>query len=167
MQWAMPSSGSSSGATNVGRRPETTSASIVLECALRWTTASRPMCASVSIATWLPCEAPLTRNQLRRAPQAAAASACACWNGVGSGPWSIPGVSAGMSSASGPLAERLDESGVGRAAALVAGDVEATGVAIGVGAQRVEIGRLGLRRRLALRRRRPVPGSETDMRRRV
>ena len=50
----------------------------------------------------------------------------------------------------GSLAERLDEAGVGRAAALVAGDVEAAGVAVGVGAQRVEIGRLGLRRRLAL-----------------
>ena len=31
---------------------------------------------------WLPREPPLTRNQLRRAPQASAASSCACWNGA-------------------------------------------------------------------------------------
>ncbi len=36
-QWAMPSSASSSGAAKVGRIPERTSASIVLEWALRWT----------------------------------------------------------------------------------------------------------------------------------
>ena len=63
MQWAMCSSGSSSGATNVGRSPESTSASIVLEWALRWTITSRPRCARVSSATWLPCDAPFTRNQ--------------------------------------------------------------------------------------------------------
>ena len=50
----------------------------VLEWALRWTTTSRPRWASASSATWLPCEAPLTRNQVRLAPQASAASACAC-----------------------------------------------------------------------------------------
>ena len=68
-QWAMPSSGSSSGATNVGRSPESTSASIVLECALRCTTTSSPWWASASPAARLPCEAPLTRNHARlRAP---------------------------------------------------------------------------------------------------
>ena len=41
-QWAMPSSGSSSGETNVGRSPEYTSESIVEEWALRCTTTSSP-----------------------------------------------------------------------------------------------------------------------------
>ncbi len=50
----------------------------------------------------------------------------------------------------GTLAEGVDEAGIGGTSPLVAGDVEATGVAVGVGAQRVEIGRLGLRRRLTL-----------------
>ena len=90
MQWAMCSSGSSSGATNVGRRPDSTSASIVLEWALRWTTTSRPRWASVSSATWLPCDAPLTRNHARRAPHASAARRWASSNGVGSGPTSMP-----------------------------------------------------------------------------
>ena len=75
--------------------------STVLECALRCTTTRSPACASASSATWLACDAPLPRNQVRSAPQASAASRWASWNGVGSGgPTSMPGVSAGMSSAS-------------------------------------------------------------------
>ena len=96
----MPSSSSISGATNVGRIPESTSASIVLECPLRWSTTSSPRWASAIPAATLPCEAPLTRNQVRRAPQASAASCCARSNGVGVGPMSMPHVSAGMSWAS-------------------------------------------------------------------
>ena len=68
-----------------------------------------PAWASASSATWLACEAPLPRNQVRSAPQASAASRWASWNGVGSGgPTSMPGVSAGMSSASAfsPMASR-------------------------------------------------------------
>ena len=42
----------------------------------------------------------MIRNQLRRAPQASAASCCASSNGVGWGPTSIPSISAGRSSAS-------------------------------------------------------------------
>ena len=71
-----------------------------LEWAFRWTTTSEPACANASMATWFPCDAPLIRNQLRRAPQASAARACARWNGVGSGPTSIPSTREGMSSAS-------------------------------------------------------------------
>ena len=82
----MPRSGSSSGATKAGRSPDTIRPSIVLEWTLRCTTTSLPDCASARQAAWLPCEAPLIRNQLRAAPHASAASSCACWNGVGSGP---------------------------------------------------------------------------------
>ena len=96
----MPSSGSISGATKTGRRPDTISPSIVLEWTLRCTTTCSPPCASARQAAWLPCEAPLIRNQVRSAPHACAASSCARWNGVGSGPASMPSVSAGMSSSS-------------------------------------------------------------------
>ena len=84
------------------------------------------------------------RNQVRCAPQASAASACACWNGVGSGPTSMPSISAGMSSASARSPIASTQARVGARAALVAGHVEAARVALGVGAQRVEIGRLAL-----------------------
>ena len=90
MQCAMCSSGSSSGATKVGRRPDITSASMVLECALRWVTTLVPWCPSASSATWLPCDAPFTSHQVRLAPHASAASCCAATNGVGSSPTSTP-----------------------------------------------------------------------------
>ena len=93
----MPSSGSISGATKLGRRPLSTRPSITEEWTLRWTTTRSPTWASARQVVWLPCEAPLTRNQVRRAPQASAASSCACWNGVGSGPMSTPSVIEGMS----------------------------------------------------------------------
>ncbi len=53
--------------------------------------------ASVMQIAWLPPDAPLSRNQLRRAPQASAARRCARWNGVGSGPTSMPSIPAGTS----------------------------------------------------------------------
>ena len=106
-QWAMPSSGSISGATKVGRSPERTSPSMIEEWTLRWTTTgprsggpvrSFPVAwASVMQIAWLPPEAPFSRNQLRFAPQASAASRWARWNGVGSGPTSIPSIPAGTS----------------------------------------------------------------------
>ena len=86
----MPSSASSSGAANVGRIPESTSASIVLEWALRWTITFSPRWASARPAARLPWEAPLTRNQARRAPHASAASVWAWAKAVGSGPRSTP-----------------------------------------------------------------------------
>ena len=67
-----------------------TSASIVLECALRWVTTRCPLWPSASSATWLPCEAPFTSHQVRLAPQASAASPCAATKGVGSSPTSMP-----------------------------------------------------------------------------
>ena len=145
-QWATPSSGSSSGATNLGRSPERTRPSMTDEWTLRWTTTRSPRCASARQIAWLPPEAPLTRNQLRRAPQASAASRCACWNGcrAGSGPMSMPSMPAGKSSRRSRLADRLAQPRVGAGAALVAGDVEAAGIAIRVGDQRVEVRRLAL-----------------------
>ena len=90
MQCAMCSSGSSSGETNVGRSPDMTRASIVLECAFRCVTTDCPLWASASRATWFPCEAPFTSHHVRRAPQASAARRSASANGVGSSPTSIP-----------------------------------------------------------------------------
>ena len=105
-------------------------------------------------ATWLPCEAPLIRNHVRRAPHASAASSCAAWNGVGSGPTSMPQVSAGTSSASArsPIASRSSGSAPGPP--LWPGHVQPRGVACGVCAQGLEEGgpggghgaSLGLRR---------------------
>ena len=95
--WAMPRSGSSSGATKVGRIPFSTSPSMIDEWTLRCTTIWSPMWASAIEVAWLPCEAPLIRNQLRFAPQASAARSWACWNGVGSGPMSTPSVTEGTS----------------------------------------------------------------------
>ena len=106
-QCAMPSSWSISGATNVGRRPESTRPSMIEEWTLRWTT-TRPRwggpVASLPVAwaramqiAWFPPDAPLTRNQLRWAPQASAARRCARWKGVGSGPTSIPSMLGGTS----------------------------------------------------------------------
>jgi hypothetical protein len=66
------------------------SASIVLECAFRCVTTRWPLCPSASSATWFPWDAPFTSHQVRRAPQASAASACASSNGVGSSPTSTP-----------------------------------------------------------------------------
>ena len=85
-----------------------------------------PRCASARQAAWLPCEAPLIRNQLRaRAPGLGGQLAARCWNGRRLG----PGVDA--------LRERRDverqrrspnastQLGLGGRPALVAGDVEA------------------------------------------
>ena len=63
---------------------------MVLEWALRWVTTSLPRWASASRATWLPCEAPLTRNQVRLAPHASAARRWDSKKGTGSMPMSTP-----------------------------------------------------------------------------
>jgi hypothetical protein len=65
---AMPSTGSYSGATQVGSPPESTSPSITDACALRWTTTGAPSGASARHSAWLPCVAPLVRNHERAAP---------------------------------------------------------------------------------------------------
>ena len=80
---------------------------VLEEWTLRWTTTPRPTWRSARQAAWLPCEAPLTRNQLRRAPHASAASRWACWNGLSRGPTSMPSIPAGMSRSNARLAERL------------------------------------------------------------
>ena len=69
-----PSSASTSGATKVGRSPARTIPSIVLAWTVRCTTTRSPRCAMARQAATLPCEAPLVRNHVRRAPQASAAS---------------------------------------------------------------------------------------------
>ena len=85
----------------------------------------------------------MTRNQLRRAPQALGGE--------------LLGASERRLARVGPdvdpldpgreverqdlIAERLAQRRVGAGPALVAGDVEAAGVALGVGDQRVEVGR--------------------------
>ena len=55
------------------------------EWTFRWTTTRSPPCASARQIAWLPPDPPLTRNQLRRAPHASAASCWACPNGSFSG----------------------------------------------------------------------------------
>ena len=65
---AMPSSGSYSGATQVGKPPESTSPSITEACALRCTTTGAPSGASARQSAWLPCVAPLVKNHERAAP---------------------------------------------------------------------------------------------------
>ena len=141
--------------------PTATRPSIVLEWTLRCTTTCSPACASARHATWLPCEAPLMRNHVRRAPHASAASCCARWNGVGSAPASMPSISAGMSSSSARSPKASTIAGFGRRTALVAGHVEAPGPALGVRAQRVEVGHrlLGARLRHAPECRRGTPRS--------
>ena len=57
----------------------------VEEWTLRCTTTRSPRWASARQIAWLPPEPPLTRNQLRRAPQASAASRWASWNGASAG----------------------------------------------------------------------------------
>ncbi len=65
---AMPSSASYSGATKLGSPPLSTSPSMMLACELRWTTTAVPGGASARHSAWLPCVAPLVRNQVRPAP---------------------------------------------------------------------------------------------------
>ncbi len=75
---------------------------MTLEWTFRCTTTRRPAWRTARQPAWFPCEAPLIRNQLRRAPQASAASSWARWNGVGSGPMSMPSISEGMSCSKAP-----------------------------------------------------------------
>ncbi len=90
---------------------------------------------------WLPPDAPLTRNQLRRAPQASAASACACWNGMSKriGP-DVDALDARREvEAERGIPDRVPQPRVGAGAALVPGDVEAAGVGLREPDERVEI----------------------------
>ena len=109
---AMPSSGSYSGATQVGRPPDSTSPSITDACALRWTTTGAPSGASARHNAWLPWVAPLVRNHERAAPYASAASCSARAYGVTPSPRSTPWMSCGMSSLSvcQPIAVRTPRS---------------------------------------------------------
>ena len=95
---------------------------------------------------WFPPDAPLTRNQLRCAPQASAAS------GLGLLKRDVERVGADVDSlhAGGEVepqrrvADRGAQPGVGTGPALVAGDVEPPGIRRGVADERVEVGRLAL-----------------------
>ena len=108
-QWATPSSGSSSGAANSGRgrRGRGRRSPSSGRCAGR-PRACRPVGEGEGMQV-VPPEAPLIRNQLRRAPQASAASSCARWNGVESGPMSTPSIPAGKVVQDGGGAQRFDQ----------------------------------------------------------
>ena len=101
-QWATPSSGSSSGATNRGRSPERISPSMIDECTFRWTTTRSPRWASARQIAWLPPDAAVDQEPaaprapgLGREPLRELERRCA-----GSGPTSMPSIPAGMSSRS-------------------------------------------------------------------
>ncbi len=66
--WAIPSSVSYSGATNVAEPPLRISPSIRLACELRCSSTWVPGGASARHKAWLPWEAPLVRNHVWRAP---------------------------------------------------------------------------------------------------
>ena len=117
---------------------------MVLECALRWTTTSSPRCASASPTARLPCEAPLTRNHARLAPQASAASRWARSNGVGCSAEVDSVCQRRDVEAEGLLADRAQQPLIGALAALVPGHVQARGTPLGVLDERVEVGRLPL-----------------------
>ena len=136
----MPSSGSSSGAAKLGRMPLRTRPSITEEWTLRWTTTRSPECASARQIVWLPCEAPLIRNQVRRAPQAAGGELLRLLERGRLGADVDPLGDRGDVVAQADLADQLAHRRVGARAALVAGDLEAAGVAGRVGEQRVDVG---------------------------
>ena len=114
---------------------------MVEEWTLRCTTTRSPRWARARQIAWLPPEPPLTRNQLRRAPQASAASRCASANGIsaGFGPDVDPLDAGRQVELEQPVAERLAQGRVRPRASLVAGDVKPAGVAIGVRDHRVEV----------------------------
>ena len=129
--------------TKVGRMPDSTSASIVLEWPLRWSTTriaavgERESGGEVALRGAVDQEPrPL------RAPNASAARRCARSNGVGVGPMSMPQVSAGMSWASAARPITSTQARVRAGPALVAGDVQPGREARGVVADRVEVGRV-------------------------
>ena len=97
-------------------------------------------------AATLPCDAPLVRNQVRRAPQASAASRRATSYGGAAAPTpaSMPSIRVGTSSASAAAAQRRAQPAVRREAALVAGHHRAARMARGEGDQRLEIRRQAL-----------------------
>ena len=125
--WAMPSSGSSSGATKVGRMPLRTSPSITEEWTLRWTTTRSPPWASAMQVAWLPCEAPLIRNQVRARPPGLGGQQLRLLEGRRFGADVDALGDRGDVVAQPDLADQLAQRRVGAGAALVAGDLEAAG----------------------------------------
>ena len=126
---------------------------MIEEWTFRWTTtgprSGGPSCVSPTAwararqIAWLPPEAPFSRNQLRFAPQASAASCCARWNGVGSGPTSIPSIPPGTSCriAASPSASVSSGSA---AVPLCPGMCSRAGPAGDIGGESVEIGSFSL-----------------------
>ena len=160
MQWAMCSSGSSSGATKVGRSPDITSASIVLEWALRWVTTSLPAMGEREQRHVVALRGPVDQEPCALGPP-----------GLGGEALSLEERSGLHSHVDAPrerrnvererrLADRLPQARVGGCAALVAGNVKATGITSRVGAQGVEVGSVLLGRGGC---RRPASDGETDM----
>ena len=96
--------------------------------------------ASARQVAWLPCEAPLTRNQLRRAPHASAASRWACWNGGVAGRRRCPRSRPGCRRSNAARAERVDERRVrSRARPCGPGTWKRPGSALRVVDERVEV----------------------------
>ena len=91
---------------------------------------ARPCGRAPCEVAWLPCEAPLIEEPACAArPRRSAASSCACWNGVGSGPMSTPSVTEGMSLIEPGHPDQLDHRRVGGEPTLVARHLEAPGLA--------------------------------------
>ncbi len=137
----MPSSSSSSGAAKVGRIPESTSASMTLECALRCTTTRSP-----HMGERQPGGEVALGGAVDEEPDAPRAP------GLGGEALRLlegGGVDADVDSvrergdvhAQRELADRLDQPRRGARPALVPGHVQARGVAIGVLDERVQIRR--------------------------
>ena len=115
--------------------------SIALEWTFRCMTTLRPEWRSARSAAWLPCEAPPTRNQVRAAPHASAASSWACSNGIGIGRPDVDALDQrGEVHVERLLSERVDHRRVGADAALVPGNGQPGRVARGVLAQGVDVG---------------------------
>ena len=151
-QCAMPSSGSISGATKVGRRPESTSPSMIEEWTLRcdhdgprW---GGPVRASRRVGEGHADRVVSARGAVDQEPAALGAPGLGretlrALEGGRLGPDVDPLDARRDVVEDGGLAEGGDQAGVG-AGALVAGDVEAPRVARDVGDERVEVGGFGL-----------------------
>ena len=109
-----PSSGSSSGETNVGRSPESTSASIVLECALRCTTTSSPVVREREAGREVALRGAVDEEpRAARPPRLRREALRLVRTGVGIAPDVDPVGERRDVQRERPLADRLDQPGVG------------------------------------------------------
>ncbi len=144
-QWAIPSSGSISGATNRGRRPESTSPSMIEEWTLRCTTTRSPTWARAMQTRVVAARGAVDQEPAAlRAPGLGGEPLGELERRLGRVGADVDALDPGRDvEPQRRLAERLAQRRVGARPALVAGDVEAARVAVGVGDERVEVGRRG------------------------